>query len=122
MDWRLAGTMTVKMLAVYTDVRNTVFLHISAAGPINKELLKAVAHGSGLRPILIPIPFAAWDAFAWISRVLPNPPITRIQVELMQVDDVSSPDRPGFRELGISPHWVEEILQQMIEPHLQMIQ
>jgi NADH dehydrogenase len=32
----------------------------------------------------------------------------------MQVDNVSSPEMPGFGELGISPHSVEEILQEML--------
>jgi hypothetical protein len=32
----------------------------------------------------------------------------------MQVDNVSSPEMPGFGELGISLHSVEEILQQML--------
>jgi NADH dehydrogenase len=64
--------------------------------------------------MLIPIPFAAWHALAWISEMLPNPPVTRNQVELMQVDNVSSPEMPGFGQLGISPHCVEEILQQML--------
>jgi DNA-binding transcriptional LysR family regulator len=32
-------------------------------------------------------------------------------VELMQVDNVCSPEMPGFEQLGISPHSVEEMLQ-----------
>jgi hypothetical protein len=32
----------------------------------------------------------------------------------MQVDNVSSPEMPGFGQLGISPHSVEEILRQML--------
>ena len=52
---------------------------------------------------------------AWFAEMLPSPPVTRNQVELMQLDNVSSPGRPGFGELGISPHAVEEILQQMLE-------
>src|SRR5450830_410449 len=82
-----------------------------------KELLRAVAHEAGLKPMLIPIPFAAWHALAWFSEMLPNPPVTRNQVELMQVDNVSSPEMPGFGELGISPHAVEEILQEMLWDH-----
>jgi len=46
--------------------------------------------------------------------MLPSPPVTRNQVELMQVDNVSSPEMPGFERLGISPHSVEEILKQML--------
>jgi NADH dehydrogenase len=76
--------------------------------------LRAVAHEAGLKPILIPFPFAAWHALAWISEMLPSPPVTRNQVELMQVDTVSSLEMPGLRELGISPHSIEETLQQML--------
>jgi uncharacterized protein YbjT (DUF2867 family) len=79
-----------------------------------KEFLRAVAHEAGLKPILVPFPFAAWHALAWMSEMLPSPPITRNQVELMQVDTISSPEMPGFGELGISPHSVEETLQQML--------
>jgi len=79
-----------------------------------KEFLRAVAHEAGLKPILIPFPFAAWHALAWISEMLPSPPVTRNQVELMQVDTVSSLEMPGLRELGISPHSIEETLQQML--------
>jgi NADH dehydrogenase len=79
-----------------------------------EELLRAVAHEAGLKPMLIPIPFAAWHALAWISETLPSSPVTRNQVELMQVDNVSSPAMPGFGQLGIAPHSVEEMLQQML--------
>ncbi len=82
-----------------------------------EELLKVVAREASLEPILIPIPFAAWHALAWFAEMLPNPPVTRNQVELMQVDNVASPDMPGFGELGISPHSVEEILQEMLWDH-----
>jgi len=78
------------------------------------ELLRAVAHQAGLAPRLIPIPFSAWHALAWASEMLQLPLLTRNQVELMQIDTVSSPDMPGFVELGISPHSVEAILQKML--------
>jgi uncharacterized protein YbjT (DUF2867 family) len=77
-------------------------------------LLRAVAHEAGLQPTLIAIPFATWRALAWLAETLPSPPITRNQVELMQIDTVSSPEIPGLRELGISPHSIEEILQTML--------
>jgi NADH dehydrogenase len=80
----------------------------------NEEFLRAVAHEAGLKPMLIPIPFAAWHALAWISETLPSSPVTRNQVELMQVDNVSSPAMPGFGQLGISPHSVEEILSKFV--------
>ena len=79
-----------------------------------EELLKMIARKAGLKPILIPVPFVAWQALAWTAEMMPNPPITRNQVELMQVDNVKSPEMPGLGELEISLHSVEEILQQML--------
>src|SRR6267154_3100920 len=79
-----------------------------------EQLLRAVAHQAGLAPLLIPIPLAVWHALAWASEIFPAPLLTRNQVDLMQIDTVSSPDMPGFVELGISPHSVEAILQKML--------
>ena len=79
-----------------------------------EEFLRAVAHQAGLAPRLIPIPFAVWNAFAWASEMFPSPVLTHNQVELMQIDTVSSPEMSGFVELGISPHSVEAILQKML--------
>jgi hypothetical protein len=62
----------------------------------------------------VPLPFAAWRALAWTAELLLNPPVTRNQVELMQVDNVCSPGVPGFAELGISPHSVESMLEQTL--------
>jgi NADH dehydrogenase len=82
-----------------------------------KELLKALAHEASLKPKLIPIPFAAWHVLAWFAEMLPSPPITRNQVELMQIDNVPSPEMPGFGELGISPLSIEEILPEILWDH-----
>jgi uncharacterized protein YbjT (DUF2867 family) len=79
-----------------------------------EQFLRAVAHQAGLAPILLPIPFAVWHALAWASEILPGPPLTRNQVDLMKIDTVSSPEMPGFVELEISPHSVEAILQKML--------
>ncbi len=79
-----------------------------------EELLRAAAQEASRNSMLIPIPFAAWHMLAWFAEMLPSPPITRNQVELMQIDNVASPGMPGFEELGISPRSVEEILQEML--------
>jgi uncharacterized protein YbjT (DUF2867 family) len=42
-----------------------------------EELLRMLAREAGLKPILIPVPLAAWQAFAWIAEMMPSPPITR---------------------------------------------
>jgi len=82
-----------------------------------EELLKAIAHEANLKPTLTPIPFAAWHVLAWFAEMLPSPPITRNQVELMQIDNVASPEIPGFGELEISPLSIEEILPEILWDH-----
>jgi uncharacterized protein YbjT (DUF2867 family) len=79
-----------------------------------EDLLRAVAREAGLEVRLVPMPFAVWHALALVAEMLPNPPVTRNQIELMQVDNVASPDMPGFAELGISPRPLETILREML--------
>jgi uncharacterized protein YbjT (DUF2867 family) len=78
-----------------------------------EKLLKAIAREAGLKPILIPVPFAAWRVLILISEMLPDPPLTRNQLNLMQLDNVQSPKLPGLEELGISRHSVEELVRSM---------
>ena len=82
-----------------------------------EELLRVVAHEASLMPMLVPIPFATWHTLAWFAEMLPSPPVSRNQVELMQVDNVSSPEMPGFEDLGISPRSVEEMLHEILRNH-----
>jgi uncharacterized protein YbjT (DUF2867 family) len=82
-----------------------------------QELLRVVANAAGIKPVLFPVPFAAWSALAWISELLPSPPIGRNQVELMQINSTSMPEMPGLEALGIRPHSVEEILQEILRNH-----
>ena len=79
------------------------------------ELLRTIAHTAGLRPVLMRIPFALWNAVAGLAEVLPHPPLTRNQVELMQIDTTASAGRPGFGVLGISPRSLEEELKAMLK-------
>ncbi|MEH2522535.1 MULTISPECIES: NAD(P)H-binding protein [unclassified Bradyrhizobium] len=79
-----------------------------------KELVSTLAREAGVKPMLLPVPFAAWHALSRILAILPRPPITRHQVALMQVDNLQSPEMPGFEQLGISPRAVEEIIQTML--------
>ena len=75
------------------------------------ELLRTIARIAGLRPVLMRIPFGFWDAVAGLAEILPHPPLTRNQVELMQIDTTASDSRPGFGLLGISPRSLEEELK-----------
>jgi uncharacterized protein YbjT (DUF2867 family) len=100
-----------------TDPSNVTF---ECGGPrlyTYEELLKMIARKAGLKPILMPVPFVAWQALAWTVEMMRNPPITRNQVKLMQIDTVTAPEIPGFSDLGISPHSVEETLQVILHLH-----
>jgi hypothetical protein len=65
--------------------------------------------------VLTRTPFAFWGAVAGLAEILPHPPLTRNQVELMQIDTTASDNLPGFRELGIPPRSLEEELEAMLE-------
>jgi uncharacterized protein YbjT (DUF2867 family) len=79
-----------------------------------EELLRTIASIARLRPVLMRIPFGLWDALAGLAERLPQPPLTRNQVELMQIDTTTSERLPGFRSLGISPRSLEDELETIL--------
>ena len=79
-----------------------------------EELLRTIAGIAGLRPVLMRMPFAFWDALAGVAEMLPRPPLTRNQVELMQIDTTASENLPGFGSLGISPRSLEDELKAIL--------
>jgi uncharacterized protein YbjT (DUF2867 family) len=80
-----------------------------------EELLRTIARIAGLRPVLMRMPFAFWNALAGVAEMVPQPPLTRNQVELMQIDTTASERLPGFRALGISPRSIEDELEAMLK-------
>jgi len=79
-----------------------------------EELLRTIARSAGLRPVLVRMPFAVWDALAGLAEMLPRAPLTRNQVELMQIDTTASGNLPGFHALGISPRSLEDELEAIL--------
>jgi uncharacterized protein YbjT (DUF2867 family) len=75
-----------------------------------RELLRLIIARHGWRRVLLPLPFPLWHALATAAEALPDPPITRNQVELMQRDTVASAVLPGFAQLGMTPLPVESAL------------
>jgi uncharacterized protein YbjT (DUF2867 family) len=80
-----------------------------------EELLRTLAAALGRRPLLLPFPFALWHAVGFLSEYLPNPPITRNQVELMEMDNVGASTSAGFEALRIAPQPIENILPQIVQ-------
>jgi uncharacterized protein YbjT (DUF2867 family) len=79
-----------------------------------EELLRTIARIARLRPVLMRMPFAFWGALAGVAGMLPRPPLTRNQIELMQIDTTASESLPGFRALRISPRSLEDELEAIL--------
>jgi uncharacterized protein YbjT (DUF2867 family) len=75
-----------------------------------KELLQVISSRFGLRHAFVPVSFVIWRSLAYFAEFLPQPPITRNQVDLMRIDNVAFPGRPGFGALGIQPSGLETAL------------
>jgi hypothetical protein len=67
-----------------------------------------------VRPVLLPMPFPVWHGLAFVAERLPSAPITRNQVELMEIDNVASPDAAGLSDLGITPTPLTAVLQTIL--------
>ena len=78
-----------------------------------EDFLRTVARQAALRPVLVPFPFAAWHLLARVAEILPRPPVTRNQVELMEVDTITSASMPGLRELGVTPQPVTNTVRDL---------
>lgn len=92
-------------------------LTFECGGPrvyLYRDLVMAVADGAGRKVRRVPVPFGVWRTIARISQLLPKPPLTLNQVELMQIDSVAAPGMPGFAELGIALRSVEAALKDMV--------
>ncbi len=77
-----------------------------------RALLELVLGHMQRRRLLLPLPFAIWNALAAVGAILPAPPITRAQVVLMEHDNVVAKSALSFEELGLEPTALEDILPQ----------
>src|SRR5437667_12555820 len=66
--------------------------------------------------LLIEIPFGIASLQARLMAILPNPPLTPDQVELLKRDNVVSPGALTLALLGITPTAVETILPTYLDP------
>lgn len=76
-----------------------------------RELLAQVLRSSERKRQLVPVPFPLWRLIAGMLAILPQPPLTISQVQLMERDNVADPEIPGFKELSLSPRGIRQALQ-----------
>jgi uncharacterized protein YbjT (DUF2867 family) len=107
-----AGDVAEAMVAALT--REDVFGRIYQLGGPKvysfAELMRYMLNLTGRRRLLIPISYNLARLQARFMELLPDPPLTRDQVELLKVDNVVEPGAPGLAELGISPTPIELIV------------
>jgi uncharacterized protein YbjT (DUF2867 family) len=81
-----------------------------------RELVTMTLRFMGKRRLLIPVPLAVAEIQARLFELLPNPPLTTGQVDLLKADNVASGKLPGLQELQIQPKKVEEVVPTYIGP------
>jgi uncharacterized protein YbjT (DUF2867 family) len=83
-----------------------------------RELVEMTLRFMGKWRLIVPVPFAVAEIQARLLELLPNPPLTTGQVDLLKADNVASGALPGLRELNIEPKTVEEVVPTYIGPRL----
>ncbi|MGH6959000.1 MAG: complex I NDUFA9 subunit family protein, partial [Dongiaceae bacterium] len=120
----LIGGGRTRLQPVYVDDVAEAIAHILAdpatggriyeiAGPAVytfRELVRLTLRLLGRRRLLVPVPFPVAEVQARLFELLPSPPLTTSQVDLLQMDNVASGTLPGLPELNIQPKAVEDVV------------
>ncbi|MEQ8440809.1 MAG: complex I NDUFA9 subunit family protein [Alphaproteobacteria bacterium] len=80
-----------------------------------KQLMELTMAETGRHVGLVPVPWELARIKAFFLEMLPVPPLTRDQVELMKTDNVCSGDLPGLSDLGIAATAAEVILPSYLD-------
>jgi uncharacterized protein YbjT (DUF2867 family) len=75
-----------------------------------RDLLAYILQVIGRKRLLMPLPWSVGRAQARLFELLPNPPLTRDQLLLLQSDNVVAPGARTLADLGIQPKAVEAIV------------
>jgi uncharacterized protein YbjT (DUF2867 family) len=81
-----------------------------------RDLVTMTLRFAGKGRLLVPLPFAVAEVQARLLELLPNPPLTTSQVDLLKADNVASGTLSGLQELKIQPKAVEEVVPTYVGP------
>ena len=81
------------------------------------ELMRYMLQVLGRRRLLLNVPFGIASLQARFLELLPEPLLTRDQVELLKHDNVVAPGAPGLEALGITPTPIELVVPQYLARH-----
>jgi NADH dehydrogenase len=111
------GDVAAAVARAIADSR-TAFGAYELGGPrayTYRELVELTLRVIHRRKRIISVPVLPVRIAAFFAEFLPVPPITRDQLDLMTRDNVVTPGRPGFAELGIVPRTAEAILPMYLD-------
>ena len=106
------GDVADAVVAVLSDERHTGGT-FELGGPkvyTFRELMELMLATLRRRRFLLSVPFGVATAQARLLQLLPDPPLTVDQVQLLQRDNVATAGVPGLAELGIRPTPVEAVI------------
>lgn len=80
-----------------------------------RQLLEFMLAETGMKRILLPVPFAVAPAFGLVGEMLGalpfvSPPITRDQIKLLKRDNIVAKDALTLADLGVTPEALEAIV------------
>jgi uncharacterized protein YbjT (DUF2867 family) len=78
------------------------------------ELMRYMLGVLGRRRLLVPVSFGMAALKARFLELLPVPPLTRDQVELLKIDNVVAQGAKGLADLGIAPTPIELIVPEYL--------
>jgi NADH dehydrogenase len=120
----LLGGGRTRLQPVYVDDVTEAIAHMLAdpatsgrtyeiAGPeiyALRELVRFTLRLLGRRRLLVSVPLAIAQVMARLFELLPSPPLTTGQVDLLKTDNIARGTLPGFPELKIQPKAVEDVV------------
>lgn len=75
-----------------------------------RELMAYMLQVIDRRRMLVKVPWGVASSLARLTELLPDPPLTRDQIELLKRDNVVAPDAAGLADLGIMPTPLEVVV------------
>lgn len=75
-----------------------------------QELMELILAATGRRRQLVPIPFGPGRILAALCELIPNPPITRDQLRMLESDNVAAADALTLTDLGVTPTAAEGVV------------
>ncbi|MBL4803907.1 MAG: complex I NDUFA9 subunit family protein [Alphaproteobacteria bacterium] len=82
-----------------------------------KEIYQRLFEYTGRKRFLVTLSYPLAKIQARLLSLLPVPPLTPDQVELLKTDNTVSPDSEGFTELGIQPTGMDLVLPHYLETY-----